>query len=85
MFTAKAWEQYGYWPGADRQVLKKRNLLIEDCRRLPFAGIGKPEPLRGEFSGFWSRRMTDEHRLVYAVEDYPAGQTLIIAQCRFHY
>ncbi len=73
------------WLGVDRRVLKKLNVLIEDCRRSPFAGLGKPEPLRGELTGYWSRRIDDEHRLVYAVAEYAVGQCLVIVQCRYHY
>lgn len=73
------------WLGIDRRILKKLNVLIEDCRRSPFAGLGKPEPLRGELAGYWSRRIDDEHRLVYAVAEYAVGQCLVIVQCRYHY
>lgn len=80
-FSAHAWEQYLYWAETDRKTLRKINRLIENVRRTPFDGIGKPEPLRGELSGFWSRRIDREHRLVYRV----AGKTLEIASCRYHY
>jgi len=81
LFLPQAWEDYLYWQGQDRKTLKRLNRLIEDCRRIPFDGIGKPEPLRHRLSGFWSRRITDEHRLVYLVED----DAVVIAQCRYHY
>ena len=66
-------------------MLRRINELIENARRTPFAGIGKPEPLKGEFSGWWSRRIDREHRLVYRVEGQADAQTLVIAACRFHY
>ncbi|MFA5233456.1 MAG: Txe/YoeB family addiction module toxin [Sulfurimonas sp.] len=81
IFSDKAWEDYLYWQQADKQVVKKINNLIKDIKREPFEGIGKPEPLRHELSGFWSRRITDEHRLVYEV----TSGTIAIASCRFHY
>lgn len=81
IFSDKAWEDYLYWQKTDMQVLKKINSLIKDIQREPFNGIGKPEPLKHELSGFWSRRITDEHRLVYEVSQ----NTISIAACRFHY
>mgnify|MGYP001007135194 FL=1 len=81
LFADKAWEDYLHWQATDRQVLKRINELIKDIQRSPHQGIGKPEPLRHALSGYWSRRITDEHRLVYRVE----SQTLLIAQARFHY
>jgi toxin YoeB len=81
LFADKAWEDYLHWQANDRQVLKRINELIKDIQRSPYQGIGKPEPLRHALSGYWSRRITDEHRLVYRVE----SQTLLIAQARFHY
>jgi toxin YoeB len=80
-FTAEAWEDYLYWQGQDKKTLKKINQLIQDCQRSPFEGTGKPEQLRGDLSGAWSRRITDEHRLVYAVTD----EQLQIIACRYHY
>ena len=76
-----AWEDYLYWQDNDKKVLRKINSLIKECQRAPFEGIGKPEPLRQNLSGFWSRRITGEHRLVYKAEK----NTLYIAQCRYHY
>ncbi|MGD9930055.1 MAG: Txe/YoeB family addiction module toxin [Mangrovibacterium sp.] len=76
-----AWEDYRYWIDNDRKVLKKINALIKECQRTPFAGTGKPEALKQNLSGYWSRRITGEHRLVYKVED----EVLYIAQCRYHY
>jgi toxin YoeB len=80
-FATRGWEDYLYWQTADRSVLKRINQLIRDIQRDPFSGIGKPEPLKHHLSGFWSRRIDDRHRLVYAME----GDTLLIAQCRDHY
>jgi toxin YoeB len=76
-----AWEDYLYWQTNDKKILKKINTLIKSCERTPFNGIGKPEPLKNELATYWSRRITDEHRLVYKVEN----DILIIIQCRFHY
>ena len=76
-----AWEQYLYWQAADAAVLRKINALLKECLRTPFAGTGKPELLKGNMRGYWSRRITQEHRLVYKV----VGEELRIAQCRFHY
>jgi toxin YoeB len=80
-FSENAWASYVYWQTQDKKFLKKLNALIDETTRLPFAGTGKPEPLKHELKGWWSRRITDEHRLVYRVKD--GG--LEIAQCRFHY
>lgn len=81
IWTLAAWEDYQYWQGQDRKTLKRINALIQDCLRSPFAGIGKPEPLRENLSGFWSRRIDETNRLVYTAE---AGELVIIA-CRYHY
>ncbi len=81
VFTPNGWTDYTYWLAADRQTLKRINRLIDDVLRDPVAGIGKPEPLRHMLSGAWSRRITEEHRLVYLVD----GDDLIILQARFHY
>lgn len=81
LFAPQAWEDYQYWQSADKKTLKRVNRLIEEARRKPFEGIGKPEPLKGDKRGYWSRRITDEHRFVYKSE----GNTLKIAQLRFHY
>jgi len=80
-FAELGWDDYLYWQEHDAKILGRLNALIKDCTRNPFAGIGKPEPLRGNWSGWWSRRITDEHRLVYRV----AAGALEIAQCRYHY
>lgn len=81
VFAEKAWEDYLYWQSTDKKVLKRVNTLIKDIKRSPFKGIGDPEPLKYNWSGFWSRRITKEHRMVYAVEK----DSILIAQCRFHY
>ncbi len=80
-WTDEAWSDYLYWQGQDKKTLKRINKLIEATLRVPFKGMGKPEPLKGNLAGFWSRRIDDTHRLVYAVEDeYPT-----ILACRYHY
>lgn len=81
VFHETAWEDYLHWQRTDVKLLRRVNDLIKECTRNPFEGTGKPEPLRGTLSGWWSRRITREHRLVYRVED----DQLLIAQCRFHY
>lgn len=80
-FAPDAWEEYVYWQTQDKKFLKKLNSLIEEIKRTPFEGTGKPELLRHELSGWWSRRMSDAHRLVYRIKD----GALEIAQFRFHY
>lgn len=76
-----AWEDYLYWQTQDKKTLKRINLLIKDIMCHPFEGLGEPEPLRHNWQGFWSRRIDLEHRLVYQVR----GDTLFVAQCRYHY
>ena len=76
-----AWNDYVYWQTQDRKTLKRINLLIKDISRSPFDGLGKPEPLKGTLTGFWSRRIDEEHRLVYAVEE----KVIILISCRGHY
>lgn len=80
-WTLAAWEDYQYWQKQDRKTLKRINSLIQDCLRQPLTGIGKPEPLRENLAGFWSRRMDESNRLIYAVENYE----LVIIACRYHY
>ena len=80
-FVPDAWEAYLYWHAQDKKTLKRLNLLITACARDPFAGIGKPEALRGDLSGYWSRRIDETHRLVYRANDVE----LVIVACRFHY
>lgn len=81
VFAEQAWEDYLYWQARDAKTLERINTLIRECARTPFSGIGKPEPLRGALSGWSSRRITKEHRLVYKV----SGDSLFLAQCRYHY
>ena len=81
IFAANAWEDYLYWQKSDRKVLNRINALIQAIQRQPFEGIGKPEPLKHGLSGYWSRRITDEHRMVYKVD----GDAILIAQLRYHY
>ncbi len=85
VFADRAWEDYLHWQAADRNVLERLNGLIKECRRTPFQGTGKPEALKGDLKGWWSRRITLEDRLVYRVSGQGAAQQLEIAQCRFHY
>ncbi len=85
-FTQDAWDDYRHWIAADAATLARLNALIEDARRHPFTGLGKPEPLKGALSGWWSRRLSGEHRLVYRVAGRKgADQRIEIAQCRYHY
>lgn len=81
VFADRAWEDFAYWMNHDRRVAKRIVLLIKAIQREPFAGIGKPEPLKHDLAGFWSRRITEEHRLGYAIEE----DQLLIAQARYHY
>lgn len=81
LFTEDAWEDYLYWQTRDKKVLKRINQLLQDIERNGYNGIGKPEPLRGDLSGFWSRRIDDEHRIVYRVTE----DRVEIIQCRGHY
>jgi toxin YoeB len=80
-FTPDAWEDYLYWQSQDKKTLKRINQLVRDILREPFDGIGKPEPLRENLAGYWSRRIDDTHRLVYAVE----AHAILIIACRYHY
>jgi toxin YoeB len=85
-FTADGWEDYQHWVAADRDILARLNVLIEDTRRSPFKGLGKPEALKGNLSGWWSRRITADHRLVYRVAGVQGGdQRIEIVACRYHY
>jgi len=81
VFSEKGWDDYLHWQSTDKAMVKRINSLIKDVQRDPFDGIGKPEPLKHVLSGFWSRRITDEHRMVYRIKD----GCLEIAQLRFHY
>lgn len=80
-WTDDAWDDYVYWQTQDKKTLRRINALIKDCKRSPFDGIGKPEPLKYNLSGYWSRRIDDTNRLVYRVDD----DGLIIISCRYHY
>ena len=81
IFSEQAWSDYIYWQQNDKKILKRINTLIESIRRSPFEGIGKPEPLKHQFSGYWSRRIDSEHRLIYRIE----SDAILIAQLRYHY
>ena len=81
VFRPVAWEQFLYWQATDKAMVRKINGLIRECLRHPFEGTGKPEPLKGDLAGFWSRRIDREHRLVYRA----TATALEIAQCRYHY
>jgi toxin YoeB len=84
-FSTRGWQDYLALLDDDPKALQKLNMLIEECKRHPFRGTGKPEPLKNNLKGFWSRRITQEHRLVYRLSGTGDGQILEIAQCRFHY
>ena len=81
IFSENAWDDYLYWQKIDKRILKRINLLIQDIKRCPFDGIGKPEPLKHALSGYWSRRINDEHRIVYRAD----SDSILIAQLRHHY
>lgn len=85
VFWPTAWADYLHWQAEDPKLLTRINDLIRECRRDPFRGTGKPEPLGGNLSGWWSRRINSEHRLVYRVSGKDEAQALEIAQCRYHY
>lgn len=80
-WAENAWDDYIYWQTTDKKITQRINVLIKNIQRHPFEGIGNPEPLKHNWSGFWSRRINKEHRLVYTIEK----EELLIAQCRFHY
>ncbi len=81
IFLDQAWEDYLYWQSTDKAMLKKVNSLIKEIERMPFEGSGKPEPLKHNLAGMWSRRLTLEHRIVYKIEN----ESVVIFQCRYHY
>lgn len=81
IFVDESWEDYLYWQKTDKNMLLKINNLLKDISRTPFTGIGKPEPLKYKYKGYWSRRIDGEHRLIYKVKD----DAIQIAKCRFHY
>jgi toxin YoeB len=84
-WTDDAWEDYLHWQNEDQKILESINTLINDIKRNPFKGLGKPEPLKFALQGWWSRRISGEHRLIYRVSGKGAGQQLDIVQCRYHY
>ncbi|MGM0649206.1 MAG: Txe/YoeB family addiction module toxin [Bacteroidota bacterium] len=81
IFVDESWEDYLYWQKNNKKYAKKINTMLKDISRTPFSGLGKPEPLKHKYKGFWSRRIDKEHRLIYAVKD----DEILIAKCRFHY
>ncbi|HKL31357.1 MAG TPA: Txe/YoeB family addiction module toxin [Tangfeifania sp.] len=81
IFVDESWEDYLYWQKNDKRILKRINQLLKDIARNPFSGLGKPEPLKYKYKGFWSRRIDNEHLLIYQVKD----DEIFIAKCRFHY
>lgn len=81
VFADEAWEDYVYWQKQDRKMVERINKLIAEVKRKPFSGVGKPEPLKHALSGYWSRRINDEHRMVYRIE----GESRLLAQLRYHY
>jgi toxin YoeB len=85
VWTELAWQDYLQWQAEDDKILATINALIKDIKRDPSKGLGKPEPLKHDLRGWWSRRITGEHRLVYRVQGKDDGQQLVIAQCRYHY
>lgn len=80
-FTERSWKDFEYWLDTDKKTSKKIRELIKECARTPFEGTGKPEPLKGDLSGYWSRRIDQEHRLIYSHED----EELTVVLCRYHY
>lgn len=85
VFSERAWNQYLHWQAEDEKLLARVNALLKECLRDPFRGTGKPEALGGNLTGWWSRRISQEHRLVYRVTGKAEAQALEIAQCRYHY
>jgi toxin YoeB len=85
LFTRTAWIDYLGWQDFDRDIADRINRLIGEIQRSPFTGIGKPEPLRGEYAGWWSRRISSDHRLIYRVVGTGGEQRVEIMSCRFHY
>ena len=85
VFSSRSWDEYLHWQSGERATLDRLNGLIQECMRTPFTGTGKPEPLKSEMRGWWSRRITLEDRLIYRVTGKPGDQELEIAQCRYHY
>ncbi len=81
IFGEQSWSDYLYWQSTDKRILKKINALLQDIKRNPFDGLGKPEPLKHEMAGTWSRRITQEHRLVYEIFE----ESILVVSCRYHY
>lgn len=81
VFVDESWEDYVFWQGTDKKMVRRINELLKDISRSPFSGIGKPEPLKYKYKGFWSRRINEEHRLIYQVRE----NEILIAKCRYHY
>ena len=81
IWSSISWDEYLYWQKVDKKIVKRINDLIKSCKRTPFEGIGKPEALKGDLQGYWSRRITSEHRLVYKFKD----DSIWVASCRYHY
>lgn len=81
IWSSISWDEYLYWQKVDKKIVKRINDLLKSCKRTPFEGIGKPEALKGDLKGYWSRRITSEHRLVYKFKD----NSVLIASCRYHY
>lgn len=81
IFVEESWEDYLYWQKTNKKNASRINILLKDISRSPFSGIGKPEPLKNKYKGFWSRRIDGEHRLIYQIKD----DEILIAKCRFHY
>jgi len=81
IFGEQSWSDYLYWQSTDKRTLKKVNALLQDIKRNPFDGLGKPEPLKHEMAGTWSRRITQEHRLVYEIFE----ESILVVSCRYHY
>ncbi len=81
VFVDESWEDYVYWQGTDKKMVRRINELLKDISRNPFSGIGKPESLKYKYKGFWSRRINEEHRLIYQVRE----NEILIAKCRYHY
>lgn len=85
IFSSRAWDEYLPWQARDEKILTRVNALLKECMRDPFRGTGKPEPLGRNFGGWWSRRISEQHRLVYRVTGKGEAQALEVAQCRYHY
>lgn len=85
VWTSSSWDEYEFWQTTDSLMVEKINDLIRNAKRMPFSGLGKPEPLKGDMAGYWSRRITGEYRFVYRVSGSGSEQKLEIIQCRFHY